>query len=118
MLDAGCAKNKESDEHIIHVSHIESRIVCKLINSPDYLGRTYSCVGRDPDKYIKNKQICNLIDEIRYGCPSKKIEYARKHFAKLHYNEFIYKYLNGGNASLKGGFAEILDLGDAGPRPG
>jgi hypothetical protein len=113
MLDAGCAENKEIDEHIKNISHIESKIICKLINSPHYLGRTYSCVRRDPDKYIKNKQICNLIDEIRYGCGYKKIEYARKHFAKLHSEEFIYKRVNGGNASVSGGFAEILDLGNA-----
>jgi len=116
MLDAGSAKHNEYDEHIKHIPHIESRIICRLINSPYYLGRTYSCVRRDPEKYIKNKQICKLIDEIRYGCGSRKIEYARKHSAKLHYSGFIYPYLNGGNASTIYEFAEKLDLGNAGPK--
>ena len=70
MLDAGSAKHTDYDEHFKQNSHIESRIICRLINSPDYLGRTYSCVGRDPDKYIKNKQIYFLN---RYTSPSEYI---------------------------------------------
>ena len=118
MLDAGSAKHNDYDEHFKQNSHIESRIICRLINSPDYLGRTYSCLRRYPEKYIKNKQICKLIDEIRYGCGFKKIEYAKNHSAKLHFEAFQYSYINGGNASVPGGFAEILDLGDAGSKRG
>ena len=115
MLDAGHAKEK--DPHIKHFTDFECRTICKLISSPHYLGRAYSRKHREPEKYIKNKQICNLIDEIRYKTGSRKLHYARHHAAKLHYKGFIQPLLNGGNASAIYGFAEQLDLGNAGPPP-
>jgi len=115
MLDAGKAKEERKDPNIKHITHFESRVICKLLNSPDYLGRGYSQSHKDPTKYIKNKQICDLIDEIRYNTCPKDDTYARKHSAKLHYKGFVPSYLNGGNASALYEFADQLDLGDAGP---
>ena len=115
MLDAGKAKDKQRDPHIKHVTHFEPRVICKLLNSPDYLGRSYSRSHKDPTKYIKNKQICNLIDEIRYNTGSNGEMYARKHSAKLHYRGIVPANINGGNASALYEFADQLDLGDAGP---
>jgi hypothetical protein len=115
MLDGGRAKEIKSDQNIKHITHFESKIICKLINSPDYLGRAYSCKRKDPEKYIKNKQICRLIDEIRYNTGSKEKDYARKYTAKLHYKGFFNSHLNGGNANSLYEFADQLDLGDAGP---
>jgi hypothetical protein len=115
MLDGGKAKDKQRDPNIKHVTHFEPRVICKLLNSPDYLGRAYSRVHKDPTKYIKNKQICDLIDEIRYNTGSKGEMYARKHSAKLHYRGIVPANINGGNASALYEFADQLDLGDAGP---
>lgn len=115
MLDAGRAKKERRDPHIKHVTDFEPRAICKLLNSPDYLGRAYSRKHTNPEKYIKNKQICKLIDNIRYGTGSKEKDCSSNHAAKLHYKGFIHKHLNGGNASTLYKCADKLDLGDAGP---
>jgi hypothetical protein len=116
MLDAGHAKEK--DPHIKHIHLFEGKTISKLLRSPHYLGRGYSRKHRDPEKYIKNKQICRLIDDIRYGNGSRKMRYARHHGANLHYKGFVQPVLNGGNADANYGFAEKLDLGNAGQPPG
>jgi hypothetical protein len=86
-----------------------------LLNSPDYIGRSYSRKHTNPEKYIKNKQICKLIDDIRYQTGSKGTDYKNKHAAKLHYKGFIHSNLDGGKAKTVYKFADKLDLGDAGP---
>uniref|UniRef100_A0A6C0DKP6 Uncharacterized protein n=1 Tax=viral metagenome TaxID=1070528 RepID=A0A6C0DKP6_9ZZZZ len=113
MLDAGKAKEERLDPHIRHFQAFENRAICKLINSKHYLGRNYTDT-RYPDKYIKNKQICRRIDEIRYKEGLRDNIYARRHAARLNYKGFIPSYLNGGNASSTYGFADKLDLGGAG----
>jgi hypothetical protein len=115
MLDAGKAKEYKRDPHIKHITSFESRTICRLINSPHYLGRGYSRKHKEPEKYIKNKQICQLIDELRYKTGTKEGTYARNHSAKLNYNGIIPSSLNGGNAAVLYEFADQLDLGDAGP---
>ena len=115
MLDGGKAKETKSDPNIKHINHFESKIICRLLNSPHYLGRAYSCKRKDPEKYIKNKQICRLIDEIRYKTGCKEKTYARNHSAKLNYKGIVPSHLNGGTANALYEFADHLDLGDAGP---
>lgn len=112
MLDGGKARTDYKDPHIEHVTHFEGRTICKLLNSPHYLGRAY-CNSRDPTKFIKNNQICKLIDEIRYKNGSREINDARMKSAKLHYNGFVQPYINGGGASATYGYGEQLDLGNA-----
>jgi hypothetical protein len=114
MLDGGKAKTDYKDPHIKSVPKFEPRSISKLLKSPYYLGRGY-CDTREPEKFIKNRQICNLIDEIRYKNGSREIYNARLHSAKLHYEGFVQPQLNGGGASAIYGFAEQLDLGNAGP---
>lgn len=117
MLDAGYAKPKDCDPHIKHIHCFESRAICKLLNSPHYIGR--GCIKiKDHDKYIKNKQICKLIDELRYKDGEEKLRESRKHSAKLHYKGIVQPYLNGGGASAIYDFGEKLDLGDAGSPEG
>ena len=41
------------------------RMISKLLNSPDYLGRNYNN-KKDSTKYLKNKKICKIIDYLRY----------------------------------------------------
>lgn len=115
MLDGGRAKEDRRDPHIKHTTSFESRTICRLINSPHYIGRGYSVTHKNPEKYIKNKQICNIIDEIRYNTGLNDEMYARKHSAKIQYNGFVPPHLNGGNATSLYEFADQLDLGDAGP---
>jgi hypothetical protein len=112
MLDGGNATIDYKDPHIQHVKHFEKSIICKLLNSPNYLGRAY-CDTRDSDKFIKNRQICKLIDEIRYKNGSKEVNKARMQSAKLHYKGFIQPQLNGGGASATYRFSDQLDLGNA-----
>jgi hypothetical protein len=71
MLDAGPAKDNCDDKNIKHFTDFESIIICKLIESPHYIGRGYLCKNDNSEKYKKNKQICKLIDKIRYKCCSK-----------------------------------------------
>ena len=66
MLDGGHAREK--DENIKHIPCFEKGIICKLLKSPHYLGRRYSCKNGDIEKYRKNKRIIKLIDKIRYRC--------------------------------------------------
>jgi hypothetical protein len=115
MLDAGRAKKQTRDPHIKHITHFEPTSICKLLNSPDYLGRAYSCKHKNPEKYIKNKQICKLIDDIRYQTGLNGKDCRNKHAAKLHYKGFIHTHLDGGQARTLYKFADKLDLGDAGP---
>jgi hypothetical protein len=51
--------NKNMDESF------RARMISKLLNSPDYLGRNYNN-KRDSTKYLKNKKICKIIDYLRY----------------------------------------------------
>lgn len=115
MLDAGRARKERKDPHIKHFTDFESIEICKLLNSPDYIGRSYSRKHTNPEKYIKNKQICKLIDDIRYQTGLKGKDVRSKHAAKLHYKGFIHTNLDGGKARTVYNFADKLDLGDAGP---
>lgn len=115
MLDAGRAKKHTRDPHIKHITDFEPRAICKLLNSPDYIGRSYSRKHTNPEKYIKNKQICKLIDDIRYQTGLKRKDCRSKHAAKLHHKGFIHNNLDGGKARTVYNFADKLDLGDAGP---
>lgn len=112
MLDGGNASVDYKDPHIQHIKPFENAIICKLLNSPNYLGRAY-CDIRDSGKFIKNRQICKLIDEIRYKNGYREINRARMTSAKLNYKGFVQPQLNGGGASATYGFAEQLDLGNA-----
>ena len=115
MLDAGRAKREKKDPHIKHFTDFEPISICKLLNSPDYIGRSYSRKHTNPEKYIKNKQICKLIDDIRYQTGLNGKDCRNKHAAKLHYKGFIHTNLDGGKARTIYNFADKLDLGDAGP---
>jgi hypothetical protein len=121
MLDAGGAKEMypiyKEDCHIKHIDCFEKRIICKLLNSPNYYGRGYSDF-RDPERYKKNLQICRLIDEIRYSDKEELIREAKKRRAKIHYKGFTSSYINGGNASTSYDPRDKLDLGNAGSPSG
>jgi len=70
MFDAGRADGLHIDGIIKRTHCFETRIICKLLRSPDYIGRR--CSTKDPVKYKKNKAIIKLIDKIRYRkCVSK-----------------------------------------------
>jgi hypothetical protein len=114
MLDAGRAKKERKDQTIKHYSYFESEEICKLINSPDYLGRGYVGRNKDAEKYIKNKRICKLIDELRYNVVVKEPKSLKKISAKLHYAGSIDSDLNGGNAKTSYGPCDKLNLGGAG----
>jgi len=115
MLDAGYAKDINRDIHIKHIHPFEGKIISKLINSPDYLGREYLCKDKNSEKYIKNRRICKLIDEIRYNNGLQKIQYAKKHSANINHKGISQSHINGGNASTIYNSKGQLDLGDAGP---
>lgn len=114
MLDAGRAKKERKDPTIKHYSYFESEEICKLINSPDYLGRGYVGKNKDAEKYIKNKRICKLIDELRYNVVTKEPKSLKKISANLHYAGSIASDLNGGNAKASYRSRDKLNLGDAG----
>jgi len=115
MLDAGYAKDINRDIHIKHIHPFEGKIISKLINSPDYLGREYLCKDKNSEKYIKNRRICKLIDEIRYNNGLQKIQYAKKHSANINHKGISQSHINGGNAFTIYNSKGQLDLGDAGP---
>ena len=70
MFDAGRADGLHLDGIIKRTHCFETRIICKLLRSPDYIGRR--CSKKDPIKYKKNKAIIRLIDKIRYrNCGSR-----------------------------------------------
>ena len=108
MLDAGKAR----DPHIKHIPIFENRAIIRLLKSPHYIGRYYSDKS-DLDKYTKNKQICKLIDEIRYDDGIKKIKRAKKISAKLNNCNFTGGQLNGGGASTKYSNEDKIDLGNS-----
>lgn len=109
MLDAGRARECHRDKSI---PEFESSAIRKLLRSPDYIGRYYSYTYKGHEKYVKNKQICDLIDNIRYKKGSKK--YIRDS-AILHYKGYPHTVIDGGTALITYGPFESLDLGNAYP---
>jgi hypothetical protein len=93
MLDAGPAREYDRD---VYISQFETITIRKLLSSPHYLGRSYLNKCKGTEKYIKNKQICDLIDKLRYKGQSDTI-------------------LDGGFASTSQTHIDTLDLGNAYP---
>jgi len=115
MFDAGNARSDTlSESHIKHVHCFESKVICKLIQSKDYIGRGH--VSKlNPTVYIKNKKICDLIDKLRYYDGDKRIIEARTKLAKIHYDKFTSPFLNGGPANAIYAMDQVIDLGNASP---
>ena len=63
MIDAGYSTRAKD---IKHYTDFESKIICKLISSPYYIGRGASRKCYSPEVYLKNKRLCKLIDILRY----------------------------------------------------
>ena len=63
MIDAGYSTRAKD---IKHYTDFESKIICKLISSPYYIGRAASRKCYSPEVYLKNKRLCKLIDILRY----------------------------------------------------
>jgi hypothetical protein len=79
MLDAGSSKEYNRD---IYNSNFETIRIRELLSSPDYLGRSYKRTPRNTEKYIKNKEICDLIDRLRYKttpCIQDEHEHRREY---------------------------------------
>ena len=107
MLDAGKERN-----YIKHIPIFENKEIVRLLKSPNYIGRFYSDKN-DLDKYNKNKQICKLIDEIRYYDGMKKIKHVKRGMAKLNNSTITERKINGGGASAEYSQGDKLDLGNA-----
>ena len=112
MLDAGPAR--EYDRNVYN-SNFETITIRKLLSSPDYLGRSYLRKSRNTEKYIKNKEICDLIDKLRYKSESRKLPYIEEDYANLHYKGYDENMVDGGFASTSYRFSDKLDLGNAYP---
>jgi hypothetical protein len=112
MLDAGPAR--EYDRHVYN-SQFESITIRKLLSSPDYLGRSYLTKCRNTEKYIKNKEICDLIDKLRYKPESRKLPFIQQDYANLHYKGYNENTVDGGFANTTYRFIDKLDLGNAYP---
>jgi hypothetical protein len=85
----------------------EHKIIDLLLRSKDYIGR--GCIiTNDPDKIVKNNNICKIIDRIRYGCnPEQIIVLLREKFK----NRKL--LIDGGNASSTYYYFKKADLGNA-----
>jgi hypothetical protein len=92
-----CIKQKRPFEH---------KIIDKLLRSKYYLGRNIHT--SDCDAYLKNKQLCNLIDKIRYEDSDELIRKIKK---KLRESKIK---IDGGNSDSIYKFYERIDLGNAG----
>ena len=103
MIDAGYSTRAKD---IKHYTEFESKLICKLISSPYYIGRGASCKCYTPDLYLKNKRLCKLIDILRY----KKI---RRGCGCSHHTICNCIHLDGGSAPAVCGFKKVFDLGNA-----
>jgi len=112
MLDAGRAIEYNRD---VYISNFETMAIRKLLSSPDYLGRSYLRTSRNTQKYIKNKEICDLIDKLRYKSESRKLPYIEEKYANLHYKGYDENMIDGGFATTSYRCSDKLDLGDAYP---
>ena len=108
MLDAGRAHESHREKHS---PPLESSIIRKLLKSPHYIGRSYSSKYKGHPKYDKNKEICDLIDKIRYKTGNK----IRYDSANLHYKGYPYTIIDAGTAQISYGTIDGLDLGNAYP---
>jgi len=112
MLDAGPAIEYGRD---VYISEFETITIRKLLSSPHYLGRSYLRTSNHTEKYIKNKEICDLIDNLRYKPESRKLPYIQQDYANLHYKGYHDNIVDGGFASTSYRFLDKLDLGNANP---
>ena len=112
MLDAGPAREYDRD---VYISQFETIRIRKLLSSPDYIGRSYLRKSRNTEKYIKNKEICDLIDKLRYKSESRKLPRIQQDYANLHYKGYNDNIVDGGFANTTYRFSDKLDLGNAHP---
>jgi hypothetical protein len=112
MLDAGPAIEYGRD---VYISEFETITIRKLLSSPHYLGRSYLRTSNHTEKYIKNKEICDLIDKLRYKPESRKLPFIQQDYANLHYKGYHDNIVDGGFASTSYRFVDKLDLGNANP---
>jgi hypothetical protein len=112
MLDAGPAIEYGRD---VYISDFETITIRKLLSSPYYLGRSYLRPPRNTEKYIKNKEICDLIDKLRYKPESRRLPFIQQDYANLDYKGYDDNIVDGGFASTSYRFVDKLDLGNANP---
>lgn len=114
MLDGGYAREYHHIEK--HIPQFESGIIRKLLQSPHYLGRSYSRKHRNDEKYIKNKRICKLIDLLRYkngrGNPPRNLDLGYAYQSHMGHPSIN---IDCGVALMDYGSVGQLDLGNAYP---
>lgn len=89
------------------IHSFENKMIDLLLRSKDYIGRGHISTD-DPDKVIKNRNICKIIDRIRYGSDSKEIIMLLRE--KFKNRKLL---IDGGNASSVYYYFKKIDLGNA-----
>lgn len=107
MIDAGYSTRAKD---IKHYTDFESKIICKLISSPYYIGRAASRKCYSPEVYLKNKRLCKLIDKLRYGGGHRCLHLDGGNAPEIC---IVRKILDGGNAPEISIVRTILDLGNS-----
>jgi len=86
---------------------IENKIIDRLLRSKYYMGRNFRT--SDPDAYLKNKNICKIIDKLRYEDHNEiLISKIKAILCRVKIK------LDGGNSDSLYKCNELLDLGNAG----